>query len=101
MKAHFAYSAKGLPFAAMTFTYRKRTLELDALVDSGSMVNVLPLDVGQALGLSWEEQMLLLEPGGFLRGAPAYAVKVLGQVANFPRLNWCLRGVENQVERFH
>ena len=36
----------GLPFVPITLTYRDQAVQVSALVDSGSTVNVLPYDVG-------------------------------------------------------
>lgn len=65
MKAHFSYSAKGLPFAVITLTYRERTLELDALVDSGSTVNVL---LSKVMPIPSKFHPDLLSPRGALKG---------------------------------
>jgi hypothetical protein len=54
----FPYSTKHLPFIPITLIHAQKTLLLDALLDSGSTVNVLPHDIGIALGLSWETQAL-------------------------------------------
>jgi hypothetical protein len=73
----------GLPFVPITLTYRDQTVQVSALVDSGSTVNVLPYDVGVQLGLIWEEQDFSLDVVGVLRGAPAYGILLIGEIEPF------------------
>ncbi len=77
----------GLPYLPLTLRTLTQAVTVSALVDSGATVNVLPHDVGLRLGLRWERQMLNLAPVGFLRGAPAYGVKLIGEIAAFPPVN--------------
>ena len=61
----FPYTPQGLPFVDIMLAYRERSISRSALVDSGSTVNVLPYEDGLELGLSWEEQRMLLRDEGF------------------------------------
>ena len=86
----FAYSRKdagvrgGLPFIRMELLHRDRTIQVSALVDSGSTVNVLPYDVGLQLGLVWEEQDFPLDVVGVLGASPAFGVLLAGDIEAFP-----------------
>lgn len=55
-----------------------------ALVDSGSMVNVLPLDLGLKLGLDWASHRIAMQLGGNLASHPAKAAFLDLTVAGFP-----------------
>jgi hypothetical protein len=83
MKPHtFSYSddratsglQANLPFVPTTLSYREQLIQVPALIDSGSSVNVLPYDIGQDLGLVWEAQDFPLEVVGVLQGSLAYGV---------------------------
>lgn len=76
----------GMPLVPVTLTHERASLELIALVDSGSTINVMPYELGLALGLSWEAQTHPLDVMGILAGAPAFAVVVTGQVADLPEV---------------
>jgi hypothetical protein len=74
----------GLPFLPITLTNEKRLIEVSALVDSGSTVNVLPYDIGIQLGLVWEIQKFTIPAlVGNLSGIPAFGVLLKGQVDTF------------------
>lgn len=60
------------------------SVELQGLLDSGATVNVLPYNVGLALGFSWEQQTIPIALTGNLAKVPAYGVIVTGKVASFP-----------------
>ncbi|MCP4378760.1 MAG: retroviral-like aspartic protease [bacterium] len=86
---HYTKSPKfpgmaGLPLVPVTLTHDTNTLEHIALVDSGSTINVMPYELGLALGLSWEAQTVPLDMMGILAGAPAFGVVVTGQIRDFP-----------------
>jgi hypothetical protein len=75
-----------LPFVSVTLTYLEQAVQVSALVDSGSTVNVLPYDVGLQLGLVWETQNFPLEVAGVLRGSLAYGVLLTGEIKPFPAM---------------
>jgi len=73
-----------LPFVPISLFHAGHEIVREALVDSGSMVSVLPYDIGLALGLVWEEQTLAVDLVGVLKDAPAYGVLLRGQIADYP-----------------
>ena len=79
----FPYAPQGLPFVDIVLTHHERSISRTALVDSGSTVNVLPYEDGLELGLSWEEQGVLLRDEGFLHGAPVYGVLLTIQLESY------------------
>lgn len=83
----FRYAARralpGMPFIPITLSNTSHAVSVEALLDSGSTVSVLPYDLGLQLGLIWEEQALPTPLVGSLKDAPAWGVKVTGQVAPF------------------
>lgn len=72
------------PFVPITLSYRDSTLETLGLLDTGSSLNVLPYDVGLALGAVWEEQMLSIVLAGNLELVEARCLAIVGQISNFP-----------------
>jgi hypothetical protein len=75
----------GLPFLPITLTNKTHSIEVSALVDSGSTINVLPYNVGIQLGLIWEIQKFPLPAlVGILRDSPSFGVLLIGQVDPFP-----------------
>lgn len=74
----------GLPFLPIALSHMDHSLEISALVDSGSTVNVLPYNIGLQLGLNWESQKFPLPSlVGMLRGVPAFGVLVEGKIDPF------------------
>lgn len=45
--------SSALPYLPLTLTQLQQTVPVTGLVDSGAMVNVLPYQIGQQLGLVW------------------------------------------------
>ena len=74
----------GLPFVSVTLIYRSNSVPVQALVDSGSTVSVLPYDIGLQLGLVWEEQHVPAPLVGVLKDAPAWGVLLSGEISPFP-----------------
>ncbi|MBM3236910.1 hypothetical protein FJZ31_11520 [Candidatus Poribacteria bacterium] len=54
------------PYLPLTLTYQGRWVSTSGLLDTGSMVNVLPYQVGVDLGAIWEQQMTPLQLTGNL-----------------------------------
>ena len=77
----------GMPFADIQLSHNDRSVSASALIDSGSALNILPLDVGLELGFIWEKQTVPLDLAGALRGSQAYAVLVHVELAPFPSLD--------------
>ena len=49
------------PYLPITLTYQGQSVTVSGLLDTGSMVNVLPYQVGVELGAVWEQQKTLLQ----------------------------------------
>jgi len=82
-------SADGLPASlmprlALTLSYGKRFVEVVGLLDTGAAVNVLPYEVGIALGAIWEDQKFIVPLVGSLG---RYEARGLAVLASHPRLN--------------
>ena len=75
--------AQGLPFLPLMLHSRAQSLQVSALLDSGSMVNVLPYNVGLVLGGVWEQQTRPTTLSGNLANVPAYTVTVDAQIPPF------------------
>jgi hypothetical protein len=65
-----------LPYLPLTLTYQSQSLNVSGLLDTGSSVNVLPYEMGLALGAVWENQRLSLPLGGNLARFEARALVV-------------------------
>ncbi len=50
------------PWLPVKLAWQGRSLEANALLDTGSMVNVLPYKLGVSLGLDWESMRVTLPP---------------------------------------
>ena len=76
--------ANVFPCVPITLSYRDCILEVVGLLDTGSSLNVLPYDVGLALGVVWEEQTLSISLAGNLAPVEARGLAVVGQIRDFP-----------------
>ena len=77
-------AASALPYAPISLEKGDRKVQVSALVDSGSTVNVLPLDVGLRLGAVWDEQMVPVRLGGNVAESEARGLVLVGRVDGFP-----------------
>jgi len=87
MMPRFSYTPNpqfpvGMPLIDIQLSNGSTSLVVSALVDSGAALNILPFDVGVALGLVWEDQTFPIDLGGVLTGSQAYAVLLEGQIVN-------------------
>lgn len=73
----------GLPFLPITLIHDGYAVPVYALADSGSTVSVLPYDIGLRLGLIWENQTIPTPLVGSLKDAPAWGVRIAGQIQPF------------------
>ncbi|MGL4620711.1 retroviral-like aspartic protease [Chroococcidiopsis sp.] len=73
-----------LPYLAIALTYRDRSFEAMALLDTGASVNVLPYDIGLQLGVVWEEQTVPIQLSGNLAQMEARGLVLSATVAEFP-----------------
>ena len=76
-----------LPYLPLTLTYQSQSLNVSGLLDTGSSVNVLPYEMGLALGAVWENQRLSLPLGGNLARFEARALVVNATVEQFPAVD--------------
>ncbi len=79
----------GLPVVPLRLMYAApdgsaAVVPVQAIVDSGSSVNILPYDVGVQLGLDWKMQTFELPVAQWLRGTKAFGVLVGGHIEPFP-----------------
>lgn len=62
-----------------------QSLTAEGLLDTGASVNVLPYNLGRALGASWPEQTAKpLQLSGNLAGYNAHPLLLTAEVASFP-----------------
>ena len=76
-----------LPYLPLALTYQSQSLSVSGLLDTGSSVNVLPYEMGLALGAVWENQRLSLTLGGNLARFEARALVVKATVEEFPAVD--------------
>jgi hypothetical protein len=75
------------PYLPLTLTYQARSLDVLALLDTGSTVNVLPYEIGLELGAVWEEQTLSIPLAGNLARLESRGLLVSATVGRFPPVN--------------
>jgi hypothetical protein len=75
-----------LPYLPITLTYRNRSVEAMALLDTGASVNVLPYDLGLQLGAVWEEQTVPIQLSGNLARMEGRGLVLSATVAEFPSI---------------
>ncbi len=73
-----------LPYLPIALTYRNRSVEAMALLDTGASVNVLPYEIGLQLGAVWEEQTGPIQLSGNLAQMEARGLVLSATVAEFP-----------------
>lgn len=71
----------------VTLFYGGRELEVLGLVDSGSMMNVIPYRVGLELSIVWDDHQADMSLGGTFRNVPAKSIVIEGQIEDFPSVN--------------
>ena len=71
------------PYLPITLTYQGRLVKVSGLLDTGSMVNVLPYQVGVRLGAVWKEQTTVLNLTGNLARYEARVLLVSAVVGRF------------------
>lgn len=72
------------PFVPIALSYEHSIRNTSGLLDTGSSLNVLPYDIGLALGAVWEEQRLSIPLAGNLAPVEARGLVVVGQISDFP-----------------
>ena len=71
------------PYLPITLTYQGCSVETSGLLDTGSMVNILPHQLGINLGAVWEQQTTPLQLTGNLASYEARALVVSATVGRF------------------
>jgi hypothetical protein len=73
---------EALPTIPITLSHAGFSVSANALLDSGSAVNLLPYDIGLQLGEIWEEQTIRLPLAGNLARVEGQGVFVQVQIGN-------------------
>jgi len=73
---------EALPTIPITLSCADFSVSVNALLDSGSTVNLLPYDIGLRLGAIWEEQIVRLPLAGNLAKVEARGLFVRVQIGN-------------------
>jgi hypothetical protein len=73
---------EALPTIPITLSHAGISVSANALLDTGSAVNLLPYDIGLQLGAIWEEQIIRLPLAGNLARVEARGVFVHVQIGN-------------------
>ena len=73
---------EALPTIAITLSHAGFSVSANALLDTGSAVNLLLYDIGLQLGAIWEEQTIRLPLAGNLARVEARGVFVRIQIGN-------------------
>ena len=73
---------EALPTIPITLSYADFSVSANALLDTGSTVNLLPYDIGLQLGAIWEEQTVRLPLAGNLARVEARGVFVHVKIGN-------------------
>ncbi|MCP4397265.1 MAG: hypothetical protein GY801_08210 [bacterium] len=76
----------GMPLVTITLSHSGQQVTVDALVDSGANISILPYELGRQLGFVWEEQHRPVYLGGAYHDTPAYAVVVYGHITGLPEV---------------
>jgi hypothetical protein len=73
---------EALPTIPLILSYADFSVSTNALLDTGSTVNLLPYDIGLKLGAIWEEQTIRLPLAGNLARVEARGIFVHVQIEN-------------------
>ena len=73
-----------MPYLPITLSYRNRSTEQMALLDTGASVNVLPYEVGLQLGAVWVDQTAIIQLSGNLAQMEARGLVLSATVADYP-----------------
>lgn len=71
---------EALPTIPIILSYADSSVSANALLDTGSTVNLLPYDIGLQLGAIWDEQTVRLPLAGNLASAEARGLFVRVQI---------------------
>lgn len=73
---------EALPTIPIILSYADSSVSANALLDTGSTVNLLPYDIGLQLGAIWDEQTVRLPLAGNLARVQARGLFVQVQIGN-------------------
>lgn len=76
------FDDEALPTVPITLSHAGFSVSTNALLDTGSTVNLLPYDIGLQLGAIWEEQTVRLPLAGNLATVEARGLFVHVQIGN-------------------
>jgi hypothetical protein len=88
----FSYVTSGqdvlesLPIIPILLKSNTEKVNTTGLVDSGAMVNVLPLSIGKQLGLIWNDDFATIKLSGALRKFSAISVLLKAEI---PKMEDC------------
>lgn len=80
----FSFHQRELPYLPLRLTYQSTSLDLEALLDTGSTVNVLPYELGLQLGAIWEQHTAALQLAGNLSNVEARGILLTAILGEFP-----------------
>ena len=73
---------EALPTIPIILSYADSSVSANALLDTGSTVNLLPYDIGLQLGAIWDQQIVRLPLAGNLARVEARGLFVQVQIGN-------------------
>jgi hypothetical protein len=83
-KLRVSFHDRELPYLPVALSYQNRTFQAEAMLDSGSTVNVLPYYIGAELGAIWENQNSVLQLAGNLAAIESRALLLNGTISGLP-----------------
>ena len=85
---------EALPTIPVILSYADSSVSVNALLDTGSTVNVLPYDIGLQLGAIWDNQTVRLPLAGNLAKVEARGLFVQVQIGNLEPVRLAFAWVE-------
>ena len=85
---------EALPTIPVILSYADSSVSANALLDTGSTVNVLPYDIGLQLGAIWDNQTVRLPLAGNLAKVEARGLFVQVQIGNLEPVRLAFAWVE-------
>jgi hypothetical protein len=85
---------QALPTIPIILSYANSSISANALLDTGSTVNVLPYDIGLQLGAIWDNQTVRLPLAGNLAKVEARGLFVQVQIGNLEPVRLAFAWVE-------
>ncbi len=83
-KCRFSFQDRELPYLPITLAYQNSIIAAEALLDTGSTVNVLPYNIGAELGAVWENQTSALQLAGNLASVESRALLLTATIEGLP-----------------